>query len=49
MVPFQTVRFQLKRARGGDPAWLQRRLEAASAGLRTRVELTSDAALHLRW
>ena len=49
MVPFQTVRFQLKRARGSDPAWLQRRLEAASAGLGTRVELTSGSALGLRW
>ena len=49
MVPFQTVRFQLKRARGGDPAWLQRRLQAASDGLGTRVELASDGALQLRW
>ena len=49
MVPFQTVRFQLKRARGGDPLWLQRRLQAASDGLGTRVELASDGALQLRW
>ena len=49
MVPFQTVRFQLKRARGGDPAWLQRRLQAASDGLGTRVELASDGVLRLRW
>ena len=49
MVPFQTVCFQLKRARGGDPAWLQRRLGAASDGLGTRVELASDGVLRLRW
>jgi poly-gamma-glutamate capsule biosynthesis protein CapA/YwtB (metallophosphatase superfamily) len=49
MVPFQTVRFQLKRVKGRDSTWLQRRLTDASSGLGTRVELASDGALRLRW
>ena len=49
MVPFRTIRFQLKRAKEGDATWLQQRLATASGALGTRVELAGDGGLKLRW
>lgn len=50
MVPFRTVRFQLKRAKGGNIGWLQRRLDTASHEIGARVEAGGGGGeLKLRW
>ncbi|HEV3409719.1 MAG TPA: CapA family protein [Chthoniobacterales bacterium] len=49
MVPFRIVRFQLKRAKGGDTAWLERTLAREGKQLGTHVELSNEGALTLRW
>jgi poly-gamma-glutamate synthesis protein (capsule biosynthesis protein) len=49
MVPFRTRRFRLERARGEDAEWLQKVLDRESRKLNTRVHLTAERTLTLRW
>ena len=49
MVPFRSRRFRLEPAERDDVRWLQEALDREGRALGTRVELTKDGALELRW
>jgi poly-gamma-glutamate capsule biosynthesis protein CapA/YwtB (metallophosphatase superfamily) len=49
MVPFRTRRFRLERVKGEDVEWLQKVLDRESRKLGTRVHLTAEGTLTLRW
>jgi len=49
MVPMRTERFRLHRASAPDARWLHERMNRECARLGTRVELSADNVLTLRW
>jgi poly-gamma-glutamate synthesis protein (capsule biosynthesis protein) len=49
MVPLRIERMRLHRAGEADASWLERALDRDSESLGTRVELTDDGDLEVRW